>query len=442
LFGNTASNTQQNTGSGLFGATQNQPNQQQPQQTGGTGLFGATTNQPNQQQQQTGTSSLFGGSTANKPSGGLFGASTTNNASSGGLFGGNTGSSLFGGANTQQNQQQPSTGLFGASTQQQQPSTGLFGASTQQRPTSNLFGASTQQQPTNSLFGAANQQNQQQQAPTSTFLGMTATAPGANQNVSLLGNSQFRDPQIGSFAGRLTLGQPSNQATAGTTQGATGTGAVQVNYDTMKSTTRFNDLIPEVQQALERIDNMIRFQEDFCRQIEAFIPNHGPAVDSLKPDVEFIAEKAEAAETALALDAQGVQSEKSVLRKDIEDGERLQKVVENLKHPIQYHVRGDDAASKDLDLISHFFQPLTNDMSNTLSVYANAIAEVEGHMSILEASVLNAGARIGRAGGGNEGVGSVRELAETLGAFEEGILGAAGLVGECREGVNSLVLGR
>lgn len=245
---------------------------------------------------------------------------------------------------------------------------------------------------------------------------------------------------MGSFSGRLTLGQ--NNATTSSTTGATGAqpstgaGAVQVNYDTMKSTTRFADLIPDVAQSLERIDGMIQAQEKFCRQIEAFMPNHGTDIGSLKPDVQLVSEKTDAVETALSLDAQGVETEKGVLQQDIATGERLQRVVDNLRQPPQYHTRGDDVTSKDLDLIGHYFRPLANDMEKTISVYANAIAEVEAHMAILEQTAATT-----RPGGRGSGIGNVQELAETLGAFEQGILGAAGMVGQCRDGVNELVLG-
>ncbi|KAK3047042.1 hypothetical protein LTR09_011556 [Extremus antarcticus] len=397
LFGNSTTSQPQQTG-GLFGnATSNTQHN-----TGGTGLFGGALGQPAQQQQSGGTG-LFGSSTTNKP-GGLFGSSTTNNApnnnANNSLFGG--GNSLFGGANTQQNQQQASGGMFGGSTNQQQ-----------------------------------------QQAPTNTFMGLTATAPGANQPVSLLGASQYRQPQHTGFGGRLTMGQSaSNTTTVGGNTGAQpAQGAVQITYDTMKSTTRFSDLVPEVQQTLERIDSMIQAQERFARQIESFIPKHSTDVESLNPDVELVTEKSEAIETALALDAQGVFAAQGVLASEVEDQQRLMRVIDNLRQPPQFHSRGDDAAGRDMDLIGNFFRPMTLAMEQKLAANAQAIAEVEAHMGILEMSATTAGGR-GGFGAAGSGLGSVRELAETLGAFEEGILGAAGVVGQCREGVNELVLGR
>ncbi|KAF8866856.1 hypothetical protein BDZ45DRAFT_667523 [Acephala macrosclerotiorum] len=110
-------------GTGLFGSTNTQSN------TGG-GLFGNSFGNQNQNQPATGGSTLFGGLNNNnqqKP-GGLFGS--TNTQQQGGSLFGNTGSQqqgggLFGSLNTnnQQQQQQPSNSLFAGSS--------LFGGSQQ-----------------------------------------------------------------------------------------------------------------------------------------------------------------------------------------------------------------------------------------------------------------------------------------------------------------------
>jgi nucleoporin p58/p45 len=351
--------------------------------------------------------------------------------------------SLFGAAPTTQPQQ--TTSLFGSTnTTQPQQSNSLFGnlQPQQQQPTTSLFGAQpSQNQPAStSLFGS--QQPQQQQQPqTNTFLGMTATAPGANQPVSLLHASQHRQPQA-SFAGRLTLGQQPNAATNQPNPNAstTGTSAVKMDFSNMKSTTRFADCIPEVQAALERIDVMIRTQERFAQELEAFLPRHGQGIESIPPDVDLVSEKTDAAEIALALDAQGVETEKNVLHKDNEDRQRLEKVVESIRvgsHHI-YNPRDEGGLMRELDLVEKFFTPRVEGMEKDLGVYGGALGEVEGHLGILEQSaVVSTGV-----GSKGSGFGSVKELAETLGAFEEGILGAAGMVGFCRENVNSLVLGR
>ena len=507
LFGSTATpqpqqQQQTGTGGGLFGSTASS----QPQQQSGSLFGGAATSQPQQQQQ---ASELFGSNPATsqpQQSGSLFGGATSQPQQSGSLFGSNATSqpqpagSLFGGAasNTQQQQNTSGTGLFGSSLnppqqqQQQQsqgssifggganrPATGLFGSSTTGNAGtgtgSSLFGGSTavggggsslfgganaqqpqQQQQGNSLFGPGAQTQQQQ--PTSSIFGLTATQPTFNQPPSLLGASQYRSSQYPSFSGRLTLGQP----TSTTASSAEGQGAVKINLDTLRPTTRFGDIIPNVQEDLERIDRMIQTQEKYCREIKAFIPKHGDDVQSLAPDVEFVGDKAEAVEAALSLDAQNTDSERKVLDKDDRDGERLKRVIDNQRMPAQFrynsygqqqqqqHSAGttadDGSEKKDLDLINNFFVPLATDLQKTLSAYSANLSEIESHMRVMEASVVGqaqtlAARRAGVAASA-DGNDTVADLADTLRGFEASILGAAGLVGQCRDGVNELVLGR
>jgi hypothetical protein len=132
LFGQTNTQPQQQTG-GLFGQsnTQSQQQQQQQQQQQTGGLFGQANTQP---QQQSG--GLFGQSNNQPPqqqAGGLFGQSNNQPQQQ------NQAGGLFGQANTQQQQQQQNTGLlappggnmantFGQS-QQNAPAQG-FGGST------------------------------------------------------------------------------------------------------------------------------------------------------------------------------------------------------------------------------------------------------------------------------------------------------------------------
>jgi nucleoporin p58/p45 len=489
--------SQANSSSAQQQSSSNAGDTAQPTSTAGTGLFGSQQNQQQQQQQQPGSSSLFGGqqNQAQQSSTSLFGGQQ-NQAQQGStslfgnqqnqpqqgsssLFGGqqnqqqqNT-SSLFGGG--QQNQQQQTSSLFsgGQQNQPQQNTSSLFGRvqNPAQQPTSSLFGGqpqNQQQQGTGSLFGG--QQNQQQQQPTSSLFGLTAAQPTFNQPTSLLGASQYRASQYPPFAGKLTMGQQSSAAAGGGASGnaaggagagSSAQGAVQINFDTMRPTTRFNDCIPDIQAGLEKMDAMIAAQERFCREIEAFIPKHGDNVRSLKPDVELVTEKVGAAEDALSIDAQAVESEKAVLAKDGKDGERVRRVIDNLRQPREFHYSGfnqsrsnnaadsaDGSAVKDMDLIGNYFVPLTSSLQHTLNAYSNNLAEIEQHLRIVEGSAVaqaqqlaakRAGVRTDLSQNEDE---TVRELAETLRGFETSILGAASQVGQCREGLNELVLGR
>jgi nucleoporin p58/p45 len=448
---------------------------QQPPQQGG-GLFGNSTAQTSQP--QAGNSlfggSLFGGNqqqsqpqqnTQQPSTGGLFGNTqqNTQQPSTGGLFGNTqqnqtqqeqkpaTGGGLFGGAQTnqtQQNTQQQGGGLFGGMSTNK-PATGgsLFGNTTTQQPSGGLFGNSTAQQPANnSLFGNMNQsQNQHQQQQ---------QQPQQPSQTSLLGASRYHQSQYQPFVtGRLTMGQGQGGAPQ-----PTATPATKLDWSNVRNTTRFNDLTDEAKQDIEKIDKLISEQEQFCKQIEAFLPNHQSKLQTLGPDVDLITEKLEEVDRSLAVDAQGVQQDKNITEKDEIDIARCIRIIDNLRMPAQYIYRPAANSGRqpqppawdetyDVDLVGNYFQPLTQDMARLLAVYSGHMAEIENHMGTIEQSAVNQAQQLGaqRSGlGGQRDVGadSVRQLADTLRGFEASILAAAGKVGACRENVNELVLGK
>lgn len=448
LFGNSTQTSQPQQSGGLFGGSTTQ------QSTGGGGgLFGSNTQQSN----TTGGGGLFGNTSNQQQQGstsGMFGQSTSQPQQSGGLFGG----SLFG--NTQNTQNKPG-GLFGASSTNTGGNTGgggLFGGNAQNTATggSSLFGGNTQQNTAgSSLFGRPNANGNQAQQQS--IFGLSASQPTYTQP-SLLGASQYRaGSRTTPFAGKLSMGQ-----TAAPQPPAPG--STKYGYDGMRPTTRFTELVDDVQKELEAIDKMIQMQEKFCRDIEGFVPKHGDDVAGLGRDVEYIREKVEATEQSLGVDAQGVQAQQRVLAADYKDFDRCQRVVDMLQHPQQYHYTGlqygstrlpapstaldaVDAEKKDMDITGNYFTPMATSLKQTLDTYASNLSEIEAHMRVIEHSTQTQAQQLAarRAGVGAQQAGSddtVRELAETLRGFEESILNAAGLVGQCREGVNDVILGR
>ncbi|KAI7537352.1 hypothetical protein KC331_g10971, partial [Hortaea werneckii] len=107
-----------------------------------------------------------------------------------------------------------------------------------------------------------------------------------------------------------------------------------------------------------------------------------------------------------------------------------------------------DAVSYDTDMIGHYFIPMASELQDTLNQYSSNLAEIEGHMRVIESSAISQAQQLAaRRAGVNNGQlatedDTVRELADTLRGFERSILNVAGTVGECREGVNELALGR
>ncbi|KAH0349237.1 hypothetical protein KCU81_g3017, partial [Aureobasidium melanogenum] len=386
-----------------------------------TGLFGAAPAAASQPQQSGG---LFGASTATsqpQQSTGLFGAAPAAAQPAKptlSLFGNNT-------ATTSNTQPQQSGGLFGAATNNNNTTNtgGMFG-STQQNS------AQTQNKP--SLFGAPN-------ATPSLFGGSTAQPATNNFGSSLLnplGNSTARP-----MAGSLTMGQ-------GNTQPTTQPG-VKIDMSNLRPTTRFSDLHDDLKKQIEQIDAFIRQQESFATQCESMIGRHATDVESIKPDVDLIQNKIETVELALENDGAAIENAKELVQRDAGDLIRVARMAENLQLPQQYHYGRSSRPSTtddeyDTDLVGYFSKQ-AEVMQKTLDTYTSHLAEIEAHLRVVEGSTVQQAHQLAaqRAGGraGNS-ADNVRELAETLRGFESGILGAAGLVGSCREGVNELILGK
>ncbi|KAK3654566.1 hypothetical protein LTR56_003212 [Elasticomyces elasticus] len=454
LFGNT--NTQP-TGTGLFGSAQpqQQPQQQQSlfannnnntQSSTGTGLFGSSLAQPQQQSNSLFSNLGNNNQQAAKPS--LFGAPT----------------------DQPQQQQQPSlfSNLGSNSTQQQPAKPSLFSNlggynSTQQpAPTNSLFGstnnAQNPQQISNWSGGSTMNQQQQQQPQGSSIFGLTSLPPD-QLNHSLLAASQYRASQQQSqFAGKLSMGQQS-------TQQQQPAGAVKVHANDLRGTTRFADCIDDVKSQFEMVDTMIQKQERFCREIQAMLPKHEEDVLCLEPSVQVVKEMAENVEKVLIEDARAVDRAKQEVReKDAVDFKRCQRVVEGMMLPaaggygygassVGYYGGNASTGGKtgeedyDTDLIGNYFIPLASTLQATLDKYAANLTDIENHMRVIESSAQVQAQQLAAKWAGVSGarVGSdetIQELAETLTGFEQSILGVAGVVGECREGVEGLVMGR
>lgn len=321
-----------------------------------------------------------------------------------------------------------------------------------------MFGATTGIQSQGlggSLFGNSAQQSQQNRgglfgglgASQQPSLGATANQP---RQPTLLGTSIFNGNSTTNsnapLAGSLTMGQ-------GQTQQQTVPGT-KIDLSNIRPTTRFADLHDDLKKTLENIDSFIKQQESYAAQCEALLPAHGDNVASLAPDVELINGKVDTVELSLENDSRNIHTAKSLVRDDVRDLARCIRVLENQQLPTQFHY-GQSANSVrsltgdgeyDTDLVG-YFKRQAEAMSKTLATFTSNLAEIEGHLHVVETDTMEQSARVSaqRAGGRAAGVqphDAVRELADTLRGFEGGILQAAGSVGACREGFNELVLGK
>ncbi|KAI1413859.1 hypothetical protein F5Y13DRAFT_24309 [Hypoxylon sp. FL1857] len=441
LFG-SASNSQQASGSSLFGNTSTTPKPSglfgnapstssttttpQPQQS--SGLFGSSsvsTSQP----QQTGTS-LFGGTNTATPqpqqTGGLFGnpqATQTQTQTqtqpqtqnTGGLFGGSMASqTTAAGAGA-------SGGLFGGSLKPSQPAVGGTG--------SNLFGQTTQQKP--SLFGNALSQPVQQPQ---------------QQQANPLGQSQPQQPGL-SLGASLGIGLTMGQSTQQTVPG------VRIDVSNLKGTTRFNDLQDDLQKQIERVDMFIQQQMRNKEQVDSFMPGHKEMLESIPSDVNFVAKKYESAHSALASAAQSIEAARGLVAQDVEHARLSFRAIDNLKLPEQYHTAGiwsprqqpagtANTEADGQDLVS-FFSRAADEMEEQVRRYESNMSEIEMHMhgvsdSLVEQLQKMMANKNGTSSGPNE---KAQELSAVLRELQQGILKVASDVASAREGMTQLQLG-
>ncbi|VTT77667.1 unnamed protein product [Fusarium fujikuroi] len=267
----------------------------------------------------TGTMSLFGNAAQKPATGGLFGqsttATTTTPAAGGGLFG------AAGATNTQQTQ---GTG------------TGLFGNTA----TNNTQQQGTTAQPTTtgtSLFGQSTQNQTQQPQQTGTGLFGQSTATNTQSNTGgLFGQSQAK-PATGTslFSGQT---QPQQNNTLG--QSTTQVSAVQINYDSIRPRTRFDDLAKPVQDEIALLDLGIQRVIKMRDEIGEFMPQHEKDIEQLGLDVKFVESKFRTVQVALNNDIQTVKALQDQTRKNAADARLCFRGADNLKLPTHYHQTG------------------------------------------------------------------------------------------------------
>ncbi|KAF1950803.1 hypothetical protein CC80DRAFT_455176 [Byssothecium circinans] len=419
LFGNNNNTSQGQQSAGLFGSS---TNASQPQSTGG--LFGSTS------QSQTG--GLFGGAASSQPpqSTSLFGnlnkPAATTTGTSGGLFGSSTAQaqsqpqqtgSLFGGAlggNTQnqnQNQASQSGGLF---SNPQKPS--LFGSSTAQTSTPSLFGNTT------------TQQNQTQSG-------------GQQQSNSMFGNLQSQNKPFGLGSTGVGLNPPAVQIQAA---------------DSIKGTTRFNDLGPEFQQQIVQIEEMIQGRINNAHKTRGTLPQHIEMVATIAPDVAYVEKLLSTIELGLDNDSANIAHIKAQVKKDADEATLSFRAIENQALPPQFRYGNasnlttstskpaatssldDDDPTKPVDLLG-FFNRRTDGLASTLELYQRQIREIEAHLRTMEAGTLEKAQQL--TGSRSSASDQRKQLIEALRAIEGAILQSASKVGKVRDDVNQHILG-
>lgn len=224
------------------------------------------------------------------------------------------------------------------------------------------------------------------------------------------------------------------------------------------------------------MDDYIQKEINRATKVRAAMPAQGERVSYLPPDVDFLQGRLDAVELALDNDSAAVARLKELVKHDADDALLSFRAIENLKLPAQFHyttggmggttgagaaagagaVTFDGSASADenapVDLVA-YFSGKSDALAKTLTTYQRQITEIEAHLRTVEAGAMQRlehlmarrnqiGAMGNGDGGGSESGRGRRELVDTLNAIESAILGVAGRVGEAREKVLEVTLGR
>ena len=232
---------------------------------------------------------------------------------------------------------------------------------------------------------------------------------------------------------------------------------VRIDISQLRGTTRFNDLIEDLQKVIENVDSTIAAQMAFSDQCEEALPRIESTFSYMPDDVEFCSTKLQTMQRALEIDAESIDDVKAITRKDASNARLSFRVVQNLKMPQQFHHAGlwsSSAVSQSVvdedvreaaspDLVSYFSQQ-ADGMAKVLENYKRHVTEVETYLKGLEANTLQQIQQVQftrtQDGSQRSGDDQVRELAAVLREFENGIMGVAGKVGSTREKVQEVIL--
>lgn len=231
---------------------------------------------------------------------------------------------------------------------------------------------------------------------------------------------------------------------------------VQMTLDSIRGTTRFNDLHPELQQLIQQFDQGIQGKINMCSQIRETLPKSESDIATIAPDVAYIETYLSTVEVGLDNDSVNIAHLKALVKKDAEDATLSFRAIENQRLPAQFHYRNsanltassakapatsaldEDDPSRPVDLMG-YFDRRTNELSRTLDVYQRQIREIEAHLRTMEIGTLEKAQQL--TGSRSAPRDQRRELVEALKAIEGAILDSARKVGHVRDDVTKQTLG-
>jgi nucleoporin p58/p45 len=247
------------------------------------------------------------------------------------------------------------------------------------------------------------------------------------------------------------------QNTTAPTLGQPTTSAVQINWDSIRPRTRFDDLAKPVQDEIALLDKGIQRVIKMKDEIGEFMPQHERDIEQLGRDVKFVESKFKVVQVALNNDIQTVKVLQDMTKKNIADAQLSFKATDNLKLPTHYHQTGlfastspsNDSNSADAasthanaqDLIT-YFNRVCDDMEKYKKRLDDYRMDIERDMPGVENGLYEQIRALRERGSGNVVVQD--KLGEVLAALRDtgnAIIAQAGQIAETRERLSRLQAG-
>lgn len=289
------------------------------------------------------------------------------------------------------------------------------------------------------------------------MFGGAANTTTQNQTPSLFGATTTQQPQQqqqqtgGGLFGSTMNAQ--NTTGLGATQ-TTQSGLQITNENSIRATTRFNDLHPNFQKTIQEIDTQIQERMQLAEKCGSALPEQANLVATLAPDVAYIEQLLATVELGLDNDSQNIARLKELVAKDEQEAQLIMRAITNQQLPQQYHYRGmgmstsksaqkaggdnDDDSSKPVDLVGYFSRR-TDDMGSTLELYQRQIREIEAHLRTMEAGTVEKAQQL--TGNRSAARDQKRELSEALRAIAGAINDVAVKAHQTKDAVVQQTLG-
>ncbi|RVX66310.1 hypothetical protein B0A52_09741 [Exophiala mesophila] len=293
-----------------------------------------------------------------------------------------------------------------------------------------------------------------------------------------------------------TTTQPSNNSTLGASTAAPSQAQIDITH--LRSTTKFDQLTPDLQKEIEAVDTLILNQIKLASEVSDLLPTVIGAGQTLPVGVDFVGQKLEEVEAGLGNDAEAIIAARDGAMKKAElEAKCVFRVVDRLKMPRQYQVShtqneslngtniygasglsgwwnnpqtlrgsvrathtkgdtiqlpGDDAeeATQGPKSLIELFNTRSEEMRQSIKENRDLLSEVEYYVQGLEGKViakerelnerLNYGDRNGAAF--NEKDLKIQQLRYVFGEVQRSLYDVADKVGATREAVAELPLSR